>query len=76
MGYEPAVLLLDAAVSARFLSELLFGVSVYDPTTYLIVTGALVAAGLLATLLPAHRASTVDPMRVQRVEQQLPGLGL
>ena len=56
-----------AAVSARFLSDLLFGVSVYDPMIYVIVTVALVVVGLLATLIPARRASTVDPMRVLRV---------
>jgi putative ABC transport system permease protein len=57
-----------AAVSARFLAELLFGVSVYDPPTYLTVTTALVIVGLLATLVPARRASAVDPMRVLRVD--------
>ncbi|HJN46665.1 MAG: hypothetical protein CL477_00055 [Acidobacteria bacterium] len=57
-----------AAVSARFLSDLLFGVSVYDPPTYLTVTAALVIVGLLATLVPARRASAVDPMRVLRVD--------
>jgi putative ABC transport system permease protein len=57
-----------AAVSARFLSEFLFGVSAYDPLTYLAVTAALVIVGLLATLVPARRSSAVDPMRVLRVD--------
>ena len=56
-----------AALSARFLSELLFGVSVYDPTTYVVVTATLVIVGLLATLVPARRASAVA-MRVLRVD--------
>jgi ABC-type antimicrobial peptide transport system permease subunit len=57
-----------AALSGRFLSEFLLGVSVYDPTTYVVVTAALVIVGLLATLVPARHASAVDPMRVLRVD--------
>jgi putative ABC transport system permease protein len=47
---------------ARLLSGLLHGVSASDPVTYLATMGLLVSVGLLATLLPARRATKVDPM--------------
>lgn len=49
------------AALVRFLSSLLFGVSVYDPITYGAVTVALVFAGLVACYLPARRALRLDP---------------
>ena len=57
-----------SAIAGRFLSELLFGVSAFDASTYLIVVVALAAAGALAAIIPAQRALSVDPMVVLRVE--------
>jgi putative ABC transport system permease protein len=58
---------LPAAWSATGLLEnLLYEVSPGDPMTFLIVTGTLAAAALLASYLPARRASRVDPASVLR----------
>jgi predicted permease len=47
--------------SARLVATMLFGLSPTDPITYFTVALVLVAIGVLASLLPAHRASRVDP---------------
>jgi putative ABC transport system permease protein len=57
-----------ALVVARLLSGLLFGVSVSDPTTFLATLALLVSASLLATVIPARRATRVDPMVALRYE--------
>jgi putative ABC transport system permease protein len=57
---------IGALVSARILARLVFGVSASDPLTFLIVAGTLALVALLATLIPAYRASRVDPLTVLR----------
>ena len=52
----------------RFLSSVLFEVSPGDPATYLAVAAVLSAVALLATLLPARRATSVDPLVALRAE--------
>ncbi len=51
-----------AVVVTRVMSAFLFGVGPMDPTTYALVSGALAAVALLATYVPARRASRVDPI--------------
>jgi putative ABC transport system permease protein len=60
--------LLLAAALVRLMSALLFGVSQYDPWTF--GAGALVVTvvGLVATALPAYRATRVDAMTTLRAE--------
>jgi predicted permease len=53
---------------SRSLETLLYGVDATDPVTYAGVTGLLVAVSLLATWLPAHRASAIDVMEALRSE--------
>jgi putative ABC transport system permease protein len=50
------------------LSRFLFGIRALDWATFLIVPALLAATMLAATLLPAYRASRVDPMRALRSE--------
>jgi predicted permease len=50
----------------RLISELLFGVSATDPTTVIASTCVLISVAMLAGLIPAHRASSVDPMTALR----------
>ena len=52
----------------RLMSSLLFEVSAVDPATYAMVSVALVAAALLASYLPALRATRVDPISALRAE--------
>ncbi|MEX2264583.1 MAG: ABC transporter permease [Bryobacteraceae bacterium] len=52
----------------RLMSALLFEVSPLDPLTYLAVAVLLVAAALLATYLPARRATLIEPVEALRAE--------
>jgi len=57
-----------ALVLTRVMSTFLFGVGPTDPMTYAAVSGVLAAVALLATYLPARRASRVDPIIALRAE--------
>ena len=52
----------------RVLRGLLFQVEPLDPVSLLGAAAVLVAAALLATCLPARRATRVDPVEVLRAE--------
>jgi predicted permease len=51
-----------AVLVAKLLQHMLFGVSAFDVTTFLVVAGSLVVATILAASLPARRALRVDPV--------------
>jgi hypothetical protein len=57
-----------AAGLAQLLKGLLLGISPFDPVTYAAVAGLLVAICLLASFVPARRATTVDPLIALRAE--------
>lgn len=57
-----------AAALTRVMSAILFEVSPFDPLTYLGVSVVLLAATLLATYLPARRATGVSPVDALRAE--------
>jgi ABC-type lipoprotein release transport system permease subunit len=50
------------------MATLLFGVSPVDPATYGAVSLALATVAILASYLPARRASRVDPVVALRTE--------
>lgn len=52
----------------RLMSALLFEVSPLDPLTYVAVSIGLVAAALLASYLPARRATRIEPVEALRAE--------
>ena len=53
---------------AQLLRTLIYGVSATDPMTFIIVPLVVVAVAVIAAVIPARRASRVDPMTVLRVE--------
>ncbi len=52
--------------SAKLLERLVYGVSASDPFTLAMVAAALTMVALIATLIPAYRASRLDPLQVLR----------
>jgi putative ABC transport system permease protein len=60
--------LAGSAVLTRIIKSLLFGISPLDPVTYAAVSVGLLGAAALASYLPAHRASNVDPTEALRAE--------
>ncbi|HLB36717.1 MAG TPA: ABC transporter permease [Gemmatimonadales bacterium] len=60
--------LLGALALSRLLSALLYGTGADDPATYASVALALGAVALLATYLPARRATRVHPVEALRYE--------
>lgn len=57
-----------ALLVGRGLSSQLYGVSQYDPVTYLVVMVLLAMVAMGASLIPARRASAIDPLRALRQE--------
>jgi putative ABC transport system permease protein len=50
-----------ALATGRFIGPLLYRVSPKDPVVYVIAAGTLLAVAMLASLVPALRATHVDP---------------
>ena len=60
--------LAGALASSRLLQTLLFGVSPFDPITLSVSVVLILLLVLVASLVPARRAATIDPMRALREE--------
>jgi ABC-type antimicrobial peptide transport system permease subunit len=63
-----AVGLALSLAATRLLAVFLYGVSPFDPLTFLGVPLLLMLIALLACYLPAHRATKADPMTALRAE--------
>ena len=57
---------IGALLAARLLENLVYGVKASDPLTLAVVAMALLAVSVAASLLPAWRASRLDPVEVLR----------
>jgi predicted permease len=57
-----------ALALTRFLSNLLYGVTPSDPLTFISVSILLLGVAFLASLIPARRASRIDPLVALRDE--------
>ena len=57
-----------AFILTRVMSSLLFGVSPTDPLTFISISIVLVSVAVLASYIPALRATRVDPMFALRYE--------
>jgi ABC-type antimicrobial peptide transport system permease subunit len=58
--------LIVALASTRALGSLLFGVAALDPVTFAAMSVSMVLVGMLASYVPARRASRVDPIESLR----------
>jgi predicted permease len=63
-----AVGLGGAMALARWMQSILFGVTPFDPITFVAMPAVLVIAAVVATYLPARRALLVDPVETMRAE--------
>jgi ABC-type antimicrobial peptide transport system permease subunit len=63
-----AVGLVLAALAGRALAALLYGVSAGDVGTLAGVAAVLIAVAILASWVPARRATRIDPVAALRVE--------
>jgi putative ABC transport system permease protein len=57
-----------AALTTRWLRAQLYEVSATDPVSFMLAALVLAAMGVLATLVPARRATAIDPARALQAE--------
>ena len=72
-GLRPAVTgliagLIASAIAARLIQSILYGTKPFDPAIFATVAVTLLLVAALACLVPAWRASRLDPMQALRVE--------
>jgi len=67
-GLGVAIGLAGAIGVTRFMRSMLFGVSPFDPVSFVGVALGLTAIALLASYIPARRAAKVDPVEALRYE--------
>ena len=63
-----AIGLVGALIASRLMTQLVYGVRVTDPTTYAGVAALLGAVALVASYIPARRATRIDPLVAMRTD--------
>jgi predicted permease len=63
-----AIGLVVSLISSRLLQNQLYRVSPFDPLTFAVMAGVLIGAAVVASCIPALRATRVDPMVALRYE--------
>ena len=66
--YIAADFIAAAAFLSTYMTSLLFNVQPTDPAVYAVVALVLMAVAMLASYLPARRASRIDPLIALRDE--------
>lgn len=66
--YELVLSLIASAGLTRLLATILYKTEALDPVVYVLVSLALLLVATVACLLPAWRASRLDPMAALRTE--------
>ena len=72
-GLKPTLLgvalgLAAALALSRVIASLIFGVRATDPLTFAAVALLLLVVGIFATIIPAYRATRIEPARILREE--------
>jgi ABC-type antimicrobial peptide transport system permease subunit len=60
--------LAGSLVASRLMTKLVYGVSVSDPLTYAGVAALLAGVALVASYIPARRATRIDPLVAMRAD--------
>ena len=60
--------LVTAFAAGRYVQSQLFGVNAADPVVFAAGAASLLAASLAAALVPAWRATRIDPLRALRTD--------
>ncbi|PYR88009.1 MAG: permease [Acidobacteria bacterium] len=68
VGVGLAIGLVLAYVTAGFAKALVVGVNPHDPMTYIVTSAALGTIALLASYIPARRATRIDPLIALRTD--------
>jgi putative ABC transport system permease protein len=68
VAFGLAIGLVAAFILTRVMASLLFGISATDPLTFISISLVLLAVAILASYIPALRATRVDPMIALRAQ--------
>jgi predicted permease len=67
-GIGAVIGLIGALAASRLMSQVIYGVPLLDPLSYLVAVPVAFSVALMASYLPARRATKVDPMVALRYE--------